>query len=661
MEIKNDEKVKVTFYPANKSTKVKKGENLLRAAMAANVHINASCGGAGTCGKCKVRIDSGEVTSQITEKLSDEELRENFRLACICNVESDLAVSIPVESLLDKSILERKPKKVISPILGVAKLCSLTPECQTESVVVKLHLELPKPNADDNMSDLDRVSVALKKQYELDLPSTDFAVIKKMSKILREADWNVTATVVLTRRGAKLINIQKGNTTCCNYSIVIDVGTTSVYCELLDVCKGEPIASASNYNMQISYGEDVISRIVYSQKKGGLEKLQERIVSTINGIIEEVIEESGVDRENVTHLVAAGNTTMTQILLGLDPKYIREAPYIPVANFIPPVRASSLGLNIENNAYLYTFPVISSYVGGDITAGVLGSGMFLRDELTLYIDVGTNGEMVLGNKDWLVTTSCSAGPAFEGGGVKFGMRATKGAIEQVRISPDDHEPMILVIGNVKPKGICGSGMIDVVAELLEVGLIDQSGKFYRDKNLDRIRKGDTGYEYVLAWEDETQLTRDITINEVDIENLVRTKAAIYSGCVVLLNNVGLTFDDVDSFIIAGGFGHYIDVERGISIGLLPELDTEKFTFIGNGSLLGARLVSLSKDMLTEASKVARMMTNIELSNNKMFMDEYISAMFLPHTDLSAFKNTMGRLEKLWDRNNHIEKGDDIEL
>lgn len=656
----SENRVKITFYPSNESVEFNKGENLLRAAMAAGVHINASCGGAGTCGKCKVKIDSGEVKSEITERLSKEELDEGFRLACISTIESDLEVSVPVESILDKSVLEMKSAKGKSHIIGAEKLLDLMPNlaidgCVTDSIVKKLYLTLPKPSADDNMSDLDRVTVAIKKQYELDLPSTDFAVIKKMSSVLREGDWNITATIVLTSRGPKLINVQAGDTTHENYSIVIDVGTTSVYAEILDTCPGTTIAEASDYNAQISYGEDVITRIVYSQKKGGLKELQERIVETINGIIEELLAESGIDRENITHLVAAGNTTMTQILLGLDPKYIREAPYIPVANFIPPVRASSIGLNIENNAYLYTFPVISSYVGGDITSGVLGSGMFLKDELTLYIDVGTNGEIVLGNKDWLVTTSCSAGPAFEGGGVKYGMRATKGAIEQVRISPDTFEPMILVIGNVKPKGICGSAMIDVVAELLEVGLIHQNGKFFRHVGTDRIRQTENGFEYVLAWAQETEIKQDITINEIDIQNLVRTKAAIYSGCKVLLNNVGYTFKDIDKYIIAGGFGHYIDVERAITIGLLPEIDTKRFTFIGNGSLLGARLVSLSRSTLKDASNIARMMTNIELANNKMFMDEYISATFLPHTDVSSFKGTIQKLEELWRKNKSLEK------
>jgi uncharacterized 2Fe-2S/4Fe-4S cluster protein (DUF4445 family) len=648
----SEKKVKITFYPANKTIETEKGENLLRAAMAAGVHINASCGGAGTCGKCKVKIDSGEVKEQITERLSEEELGEGYKLACISDVQTDLSVSIPVESMLDKSVLSRSRGKIKSHILKsyvpeADGSCRLVPECRTDSVVVKLFLKLPKPSAEDNMSDLDRVSLAIKKQYGVDLPSTDFTVIKKMSKILRNADWNITATVVLTSRGPKLINIQDGDTRVDNYSIVLDIGTTSIYGEILDVCQGAIIAESSDYNAQISYGEDVITRIIYSQKKGGLEKLQEVVISTINNIIDNLLKQSGINRENVTHLVAAGNTTMTQILLGLDPKYIREAPYIPAANFIPPVRASSVGINIENNAYLYTFPLIASYVGGDITAGVLSSGMFLKDELTIYIDVGTNGEMVLGNKDWLVTTSCSAGPAFEGGGVKYGMRATKGAIEQVRIAPGTYEPMILVIGNVKPKGICGSAMIDVIAELLEVGLIDQNGKFYRDVDTPRIRDGESGYEYVLAWADETQIKQDLSINEVDIENLIRTKAAIYAGCLVLLNNVGYTFADVDKFIIAGGFGHYIDVKRGISIGLLPEIDIDKFIFIGNGSLLGARLVSISRGTLKDVSKIARMMTNIELSNNNMFMDEYISAMFLPHTDIASFKNTMARLQELW--------------
>jgi uncharacterized 2Fe-2S/4Fe-4S cluster protein (DUF4445 family) len=455
--------------------------------------------------------------------------------------------------------------------------------------------------------------------------------------------------------------VEPGDTTNRNYSIVIDIGTTTIFGQLLDLngcvvyacpdglCDGASLfalAEASDYNGQISYGEDVITRIVYSQRPGGLKKLQEVVVSTINKIVQELLDMSQIDRSLISHLVIAGNTTMTHLVLGLDPKYIRQEPYVPTAQFIPPIRAVHLGINIGGHVHIYIFPSVASYVGGDIVAGILGSGIFQRETLTLYIDIGTNGEIVLGNKDWLASASCSAGPAFEGAGIKFGMRATRGAIEEVSIHPRTFEPMIVTIGRSKPLGICGSGLIDAVAELLETRMIDQNGKFRRDLPTDRIRKGPDGYEYVLARKEETQIQEDIVLTEIDIENLIRTKASMYAGCKVLLDSVGLSFKELGQVIIAGGFGRHLDLEKAIFIGLLPEMDIEKFMFVGNGSLLGARLLSFSKDLLKETERIARMMTNLELSNSPTFMNEFMAAMFLPHTDSSAFPRVMGRLQRM---------------
>jgi uncharacterized 2Fe-2S/4Fe-4S cluster protein (DUF4445 family) len=337
---------------------------------------------------------------------------------------------------------------------------------------------------------------------------------------------------------------------------------------------------------------------------------------------------------------------MTHLLLGLDPKYIREAPYVPTANFIPPVRAVHLGIHLGDHVHVYTFPMVASYVGGDIVAGILGSGIFQRETLTLYMDIGTNGEIVLGNRDWLASVSCSAGPAFEGAGIKFGMRATRGAIEEVNINHRTYEPMILTIGRSRPVGICGSGLIDAVAALLETGLIDPNGKFRPDLPTDRVRKGPDGYEYVLVRKGETLIHEDIVLTEIDIENLIRTKAAIYAGCKVLLESVGLGFKDLEQVIIAGGFGKHLDLEKAIFIGLLPELEIEKFIFVGNGSLLGARLLSFSKDLLKETERIATMMTNLELSNHPTFMNEFIAAMFLPHTDSTAFPQVVEKLRQM---------------
>jgi len=310
------------------------------------------------------------------------------------------------------------------------------------------------------------------------------------------------------------------------------------------------------------------------------------------------------------------------------------------------VRAVHLGIDIGEHVHIYIFPLVASYVGGDIVAGILGSGVFQRDALTLYMDIGTNGEMVLGNKDWLASASCSAGPAFEGAGIKFGMRATRGAIEEVSIHPHTLEPMILTIGRTKPVGICGSGLIDAVAELLATNTIDPNGKFRRDLPTRRIRQGADGYEYVLVEKGETLIREDIVLTEIDIENLIRTKAAIYAGCKALLESVGLGFKDLEQVIIAGGFGKHLDLEKAIFIGLLPEMEIRKFIFVGNGSLLGARLLSFSKDLLKEAERIARMMTNLELSNHPTFMNDFMAAMFLPHTDASAFPQVTQTIRRM---------------
>ena len=652
----------ITFYPGAKKISVDEGENLLQAAMEAGIHINASCGGSGTCGKCKVHLLNGVPDSPKHPKLTQWEYDQGDRLACLTAIRGDIDIEIPIESQVDKSVLEIKgDREAHQYLLSPQDIYQLVQNWEVDPPVFKKFVLLTPPTLKDNVSDLTRLTNALEQQHDISGTSSDFRVIMKLSRILRESEWKVTATLVLTRKGYKLINVEPGDTTYQNYSIVLDIGTTTVSGQILDLnscvvvacpdgqCNGSTLfalAEASDYNAQISYGEDVITRIVYSQRPGGLKKLQEVVVSTINKIIQELLEMSKIDRSLISHMVIAGNTTMTQILLGLDPKYIREAPYVPTANFIPPVRTVHLGINVDDHVHTYIFPMVASYVGGDIVAGILGSGVFQREALTLYMDIGTNGEIVLGNKDWLASVSCSAGPAFEGAGIKFGMRATRGAIEEVNIHHRTYEPMILTIGRAKPIGICGSGLIDTVAALLETGMIDPNGKFQRDLPTGRVRMGPDGYEYVLAKKKETSIHEDIVLTEIDIENLIRTKAAIYAGCKVLLDSVGLSFKDLEQMIIAGGFGRHLDLEKAIVIGLLPEIDIDKFIFVGNGSLLGTRLLSFSRNLLKEAERIALMMTNLELSHHPTFMNEFVAAMFLPHTDSSAFPVVTERLQRM---------------
>ena len=335
---------------------------------------------------------------------------------------------------------------------------------------------------------------------------------------------------------------------------------------------------------------------------------------------------------------------MTQLMLKVNPRYIRRAPYVPAATIYPPFKARELGMELGDHVTALVYPCISSYVGGDIVAGVMGSGIYRSDLLTLFLDVGTNAELVIGNKDWLACAACSAGPAFEGGGIKFGMRAAKGAIEDFSLDPISFEPMIMTIGNVRPRGICGSGLITMVATLFETGVINNLGKFDRDLDTPRIRENEGVYEYVLAWKDETQIDRDIALTEIDIENLIRAKGAIYSGCMTLLNEVGMGVQDVEQIVLAGGFGSYVDLEKAMVIGLLPEIDHHKVTFIGNGSLLGAKMSSLTNRIRLDVSDVTKKMTNFELSDTNSYMDQYIAALFLPHTDLNQFPNLKSRLD-----------------
>ncbi len=640
------------MLPDDVTVAVPQGENLLRAAHAAGVHINSSCGGQGTCGKCRVMVTTGSVTGGKTEKISDEDYKKGYRLACLSYVETPLKVEIPPESRLHRGILDAPKITKATGRLAIRRDVEKTSGTH-QAVIEKKTIIVDPPDTDDNASDLSRIVRALKKQHNINDLTIDYPAIRRLPGALRECDWKATITILHTCFGTKpgsshprIINIEAGDTASCHYSIVIDVGTTTVCGELIDLARGETKAEASDYNGQIRYGEDVISRMVFAQKGEGLSMLQKTVVATINGVIENLLRKSGVRREDVSHMTIAANTAMTHILLGLDTRYIRSAPYTPVVNQMPPVKVSDLGIDLPGHAYLYAMPMISSYVGGDIVAGVLASGLYRHDKNTLFIDIGTNGEIVVGNREWLVTASCSAGPAFEGGGIRHGMRATFGAIEEVRIDPATCEPVVFTIGEEKPKGICGSGIINIVAEFLETGLLEPNGKFRTDLSSTRLRRGSDGMEYVLVTADRSGIDGDIVITEVDIDNFMRAKGAMYAGYQTLLESVGLTHNDLDEVIIAGAFGSYVDIEKSIVTGLFPDLPVERFSFIGNSSLQGARLATLSRELLAEAEMIAAKMTNFELSENKSFMDHYVASLFFPHTEIRNFPTVMEKFRNI---------------
>jgi uncharacterized 2Fe-2S/4Fe-4S cluster protein (DUF4445 family) len=638
----------IKFLPHNREIKVNDGESLIRAAMEAGVHINASCGGEGVCGKCRVIVETGAVDGGLSEQLSPADREKGFRLACRSTITQDVVVRVPVESAIDASVLSQRTVPRRTARIRQMDLNDLKEQGLFLPPVEKVYIELPEPNSQDHLPDVTRLVSHLKLHHDEHRLTVSLPVIRKIPDALRKDGFRVTATLarpVMESGKTEIINVQPGDTTERNYAIALDIGTTTIYGQLIDLKSGDVLAERGDFNGQISYGEDVISRIVLAEKEGGLERLHEVVTETINTIINRIVRRAKVDPDDIAAITLAGNTTMTQLLLQVNPRYIRRSPYVPASTLYPPIRAVDIGLDLRDHVTALVYPAVSSYVGGDIVAGVMGSGMYLDDRLTLFMDIGTNAEIVIGNRDWLACAACSAGPAFEGGGIKFGMRAARGAIEDFSLDPASWEPMLMTIGNVRPKGICGSGLIIMTAVMFELGLINNLGKFNRELSTNRIREDNGVWEYVLAWADETQIDRDIALTEIDIENLIRAKGAIFSGCMTLLTEVGMGMQDIDRIILAGGFGSYVDLEKAFTIGLLPEIDAGKVTFIGNSSLLGSKMSSLTNRIRKDVVEVTRSMTNFELSETPSYMDNYVAALFLPHTDISQFPRLKARMAR----------------
>jgi uncharacterized 2Fe-2S/4Fe-4S cluster protein (DUF4445 family) len=577
--------------------------------------------------------------------LSVEEAERGYVLACHSRVLSDLTVEVPPESRM-------QAKHKIATGANVDALFKLLREAGgcLDSRMVRVYMELPPPTLDDSISDFERIRRALDERgFDVLHLHMNHLVLKKLAQVLRESQWKVTVSLFGSGDVTELLDVFPGDVRKSRYGAAVDIGTTTIVVYLVDLSNGHIIGTASSYNAQVKCGDDVITRIVYSTEKNGLQELQDLVVGNVSSLLTDLANRNHVLPGMIDYIVAAGNTTMTHLFYGINPQYIREEPYIPTATFFPLIRGRSIGLSIDPQALVYALPNVASYVGGDITAGVLVSQMHKQEKLSLFIDVGTNGEIVLGNKEWLVTAACSAGPAFEGSGIKFGMRAMEGAIEEVEIDPKTFEVNYQVIGDTKPIGICGSGMIDALAEMYLNGVIDQKGKIREEIRSKRVRRGENGLEYVLAWRVESAINKEIVLTEVDLDNLIRAKAAIYAGFGTLLSHMEMGFNDVDKIYIAGGFGRYIDVERAITIGMLPDLPVTKFQFLGNTSIMGAYYALLCDRLRHEAEDIARKMTYVELSVSRSFMDEYMSALFLPHTNIDAFptvKKEMARLNRL---------------
>lgn len=633
-------KLTVTFLPDEKTVLVDCGKSILEASILAGIPINANCGGKGVCGQCKVIVKSGEVDAEPTFNLTSEEIKQGYVLACKCHVVGDMVVEVPAKARFDDMLYPRGSDDFESDsrpaLVGVGKLYPHDP------LVKKVYIKMPPPTLQDSLSDMERLFRELRKECGLTQFQIDLEQLRQLPKLLREQDWKVTAMLSQCGSAADIIQIQSGDTSGSNYGVAVDVGTTTIVAYLVELNTCKTIAGDSKYNSQIQYGEDVISRIMFANTEEKRNQLSACVVADINNLIQRLAKTAGIAPHDLNFVMCAGNTTMIHFLLGLDPSNIRVDPYVPVAVAPPVFLAAEVGININPHGLLGCVPSVASYVGGDIVAAVLVSGMLQSESPSMLIDLGTNGEIVVGNKEWLACCSASAGPAFEGGGISCGMRATIGAID--RISMENRETVSYnVIGGGRPLGICGSGMIDAIAEMLRYGCLDRSGAFVASKNSKRIREGEEGLEFVLVDGDETATGREIVITQADVENFIRSKGAIYHAAECLLERVGMSFQDIECFYISGGFGNYLNVREAITIGLLPDIQENRFSFIGNGSVQGAKTVLLSRQAFEEAKAVASRMTYIELSTDARFMNDYTAALFLPHTDIEKFPSVVAEI------------------
>ncbi len=631
-------KYTVTFLPDNNKVEVDSDSTLLQAAEQAGIIINSLCGGDGLCGECQLQVVSGKAMADknAIAFFSKDEIEHGYVLACRTKVEDDLTVMIPPKSRAEQEqILLDSPTIIYSePEEPALHRRSNEPSFFFDPLVKKVYLELPAPTLDDNASDIDRITrelskVSIYQRFEISLPC-----LQNLTDKLRAHQWKVTVTFARHNGGGRILEVEGGDTSGNNYGLAVDVGTTTVVVQLVNLKTGKVIGVKGSHNLQARFGEDVISRMIFACVRGSLEPVHKAVITNINNLTQALAGENHIETGNITAIVAAGNTTMSHFLLNMTPCSIRLEPYVPTTTVYPQVYARELGIKINHEGILETAPSIASYVGGDIVAGVLACGMADKPEIRCLIDVGTNGEIVIGNNEWLVCCSASAGPAFEGGGAKSGMRATRGAIEKITIQ--DGEVSYETIGKAKPRGICGSGLIETIYELVRNNIIEQHGKFNVSADNPRLVVENGEPAYIIAYSSETETGRIISISESEIANLIKSKGAVFAAIKSLADYVGLRFEQLETIYVAGGFGSSLNIAKAIAIGLIPDIDVKRIRFIGNSSLTGARLSLTSIDAFEKSLKIARRMTNIELSNYTPFMNEFIAALFLPHTDARLF-------------------------
>ena len=638
--------MKVTFQIEGASPVIiecNDGDNLLELARRANVAIDAPCSGNGSCGKCRVRLVEGELESPRSRHISDEEYKDGWRLSCSSKVRSDCTVFVP-------DIASAYQSRMKTADLSSPKEVAIFEECQENLKNSGIHFEnryrsqvitMAEPTLDDTMPDNERLTWAIEEAFGVEHVHIPFAVMVKLASTLRENHFSVCVKGELTEDAFHCMEVCAPDDTAI-VGCAIDIGTTTVTMVLTDLTTGKLLAKGSSGNGQIRYGADVINRIIEQGRPGGKKKLQDAILKeTLIPIIANLCKTSGINARSILRLCVGANTTMNHLFVGVDASSVRMEPYVPSFFHWDGLLAGDLKLPANPLAPVLIAPNIGSYVGGDITAGTLASGIWDKDEMSLFIDLGTNGEIVFGNRDFLMSCACSAGPAFEGGDISSGMRATDGAVEACVIDVDTMEPTLSVIGDEGQKvvGVCGSGIIDLISELFRCGIVNAKGLFVREGK--RVKRDAHGMgRYVVAFPEESETGREVSLNEVDIDNFIRAKGAIFSAIDTLLSSVDMTVDMIDRVYVAGGIGSGINMKNAVNIGMFPDVDIEKFHYIGNSSLTGSYAMVMSDEATAKCAEVAANMTYLELSTHPGYMDSFVAACFLPHTDRSLFPHSI---------------------
>jgi uncharacterized 2Fe-2S/4Fe-4S cluster protein (DUF4445 family) len=607
--------VHIIFEPYGKTAKALIGATILQVAKELGINIRSECGGSGSCGKCKVIIDVPTNVSNLTDAerkhLTTAEIGEGYRLACQTRIIGNLRVMVPPESLLESRRIQT---------VGVEKKVVVNPPLK------KFYLILPKPTLNDAKPDLERLLDALTSfMTSTGKLEIDHGLLTELSEILRRAYWNVTVIVWDER---KIIAMEAGDTINHAFGFAVDVGTSKIAGHLVDLTTGETVAIESIENPQSIYGEDVMTRITFaSSSDTNLKTLQKLAVDGINRILNTACNKAHVKPEMVYEVVVAGNTAMHHLLSGIQPKYLGLAPYTPVLKRSLNINAKTLCIKVHRGGIVTFLPVIGGFVGADAVADILATGMDECEELSLLVDIGTNTEIILGNKDDMLCCSCASGPAFEGAHIKYGMKAVTGAIEKVRVH-QNFEVEYETIGGVKPMGLCGSAVIDAIAEMLKNKVIDERGTFKPDVKTKRIRRENKNLEFVIAWSEETAIGREITVTQKDIREIQLAKAAIQTGCTILMKRKNIKKQRIKRIFIAGAFGSYLNSENARVIGLVPDIPVKRIKFVGNTSVMGAKMALISKEIREKADLISKKVRYLELANDPDFSRQFLASTLL---------------------------------